>query len=63
MIPKMVSAKLLPVMLPEMLEGLPVMLPALPVMLPAIAAEEIDKVKSDAQRIDLKRFIFISPGN
>jgi hypothetical protein len=51
MSPKMVEAILL---------GAPVdMLPALPVeMLPASAAEEIERVKSDAQRIDLKRFIF-----
>ena len=31
-------------------------------MLPAKVAEDIAKVKSDAQRIDLKRFIFVSPG-
>jgi hypothetical protein len=54
---------------PEMLpsfDGAPEMLPSLdgaPEMLPARAAEEIDKVKSDAQRIDWKRFIFVSPGN
>jgi hypothetical protein len=47
-----------PEMLPEMLLGAPEMLPVLPEMLPARAADEIDKVKSDAQRIDLKRFIF-----
>jgi hypothetical protein len=29
------------------------------VMLPAIVAEDIAKVKSEAQRIDLKRFILI----
>ena len=32
--------------------GAPEMLPALPEMLPASAAEDIAKVKSDAQRID-----------
>ena len=52
-----------PEMLPAMLVGAPEMLPLLPEMLPPSAAEEIDKVKSDAQRIDLKRFIFSSPGN
>jgi len=51
-------------MVPEILLGAPPdMLPAMflgapPEMLPASAAEDIDKVKSDAQRIDLKRFIF-----
>ena len=44
---------------PEMLPGAPEMLPALPEMLPASAAEDIAKVKSDAQRIDWKRFILI----
>ena len=39
--------------------GAPEMLPALPEMLPASAAEDIAKVKSDAQRIDWKRFILI----
>jgi hypothetical protein len=48
---------------PEMLPAIPEMLPSLPEMLPARAAEESDKVKSDAQRIDWKRFILISPGN
>jgi hypothetical protein len=31
-------------------------------MSPANVAEDIAKVKSDTQRIDLKRFIFDSPG-
>jgi len=51
---------------PEMLPsavGAPEMLPALPEMLPARAAEEIDKVKSDAQRIDGSVSFLISPGN
>jgi hypothetical protein len=48
---------------PEMFPGVPEILPSLPEMLPAKAAEDIDKVKSDAQRIDWKRFILISPGN
>jgi hypothetical protein len=40
------------------------MLPALPVeMFPAKAAEDIDRVKRDAQRIDLKRFILFLLGN
>jgi hypothetical protein len=46
---------------PEMLPPLPEMLPSLvgaPEMLPARAAEDIAKVKSDAQRIDWMRFIF-----
>jgi hypothetical protein len=33
-------------------------LPGAPEILPARAAEDIAKVKSDAQRIDWKRFIF-----
>ena len=41
-----------------MLPGALVMLPLRLVMFPASAEEEIAKVKSDAQRIDLKRFIF-----
>lgn len=48
------------VMLPLMVVMLPgavVMLPLRVVMLPAIVAEDIAKVKSEAQRIDLKRFI------
>lgn len=63
MIPATASVRLVPVMLPEMLEGLPVMLPDLPVMFPAKAEEEMAKVKREVQRIDLKRFIFNSPGN
>ena len=63
MIPAIASVRLVPVMLPEMLDGLPVMLPDLPVMFPAKAEEEMAKVKRDVQRIDLKRFIFNSPGN
>jgi hypothetical protein len=50
------------VMLPGalvMLPGALVMLPERLVMFPANAEEEIAKVKSDAQRIDLKRFILI----
>ena len=57
---------------PEMLPravgaGAPEMLPATvgagdPEMLPASAAEDIAKVRSDAQRIDWKRFISNSPG-
>jgi len=61
MIPKIVLARLgaPPDMLPATLTGAPPdILPAIPPeMLPASAAEEIAKVKSDAQRIDLKRFI------
>jgi len=54
MIPKIVVE-----MVPEILTGEPPeMLPALPPeMLPASATEESDKVKSDAQRIDLNRFM------
>jgi hypothetical protein len=48
-----------PEMLPESLLGEPEILPGLPEMLPASAAEDIAKVKSDAQRIDLKLFILI----
>ena len=59
MIPVIASVRLLPVMLPAMLEGLPVMLPDLPVMFPAKAVEEMAKVKRVVQRIDLKRFIVI----
>ena len=40
-----------------------VMLPGALVMFPANAEEEIAKVKSVAQRFDLKRFILNSPGN
>lgn len=47
--------------LPEMFPGAPEMLPDMlvgaPEMLPASAADDIAKVKSDAQRIDWKRFI------
>jgi hypothetical protein len=53
------------VMLPVRVVMLPsrvVMLPVRVVMLPANAAEDIAKVKSEAQRIDLKRLIFVSPG-
>jgi hypothetical protein len=42
---------------PEMLPGAPEMLPARPEILPASAADDIAKVKSEAQRIDLKRFM------
>jgi len=48
--------------LPEMSPGL-AMLEDLPEISPARAAVEIDKVKKVVQRIDLKRFIFNSPGN
>jgi hypothetical protein len=49
----------LPVMSPFVLIDLPVMSPFLPVMSPplASAAEHMAKVKSEAQRIDLKLFI------
>lgn len=50
------------VMLPKMVVILPaevVMLPLRVVMLPANAAGDRAKVKSEAQRIDLKRFILI----
>jgi len=42
-----------------MLPLVTVMLPLLSVMLPASAAEDIAKVKSEAQRLDVKRFILI----
>jgi len=42
-----------------MLPGAVVMLPSRVVMLPAIVAEDNAKVKSEAQRIDLKLFILI----
>ena len=48
------------VMLPDRVVMLPdrvVMLPLRVVMLPASAAGDIAKVKSEAQRTDLKRFI------
>jgi len=50
------------VMLPGavvMLPAIVVMLPSRVVMLPANAAGDRAKVKSEAQRIDLKRFILI----
>jgi hypothetical protein len=45
--------------IPEIFPGVgaPEMLPALPEMFPASAAVDIAKVKSEAQRIDLKRLI------
>jgi hypothetical protein len=39
--------------------GLPEILPARPEMLPASAAEDIARVKSEAQRIDWKLFMLI----
>jgi hypothetical protein len=47
----------IPEMLPAAVVGAPEIFPDLPEMLPASAAEDIAKVKSDAQRIDWKRFI------
>jgi hypothetical protein len=54
-----VMSPALPVMSPFVLIDLPVMSPFLPVMSPplASAAEHMAKVKSEAQRIDLKLFI------
>jgi hypothetical protein len=44
--------EILPALQTEMVLGAP------PEMLPASVAEEIDRVKSDAQKSDLKLFIF-----
>ena len=48
--------------MPEIWPGAPEIWPALPEIWPAKAEEDNAKVMSEAQRVIVKRFIFVSPG-